>query len=341
MAVPKHIFIDTSVLDGCSFNFEATALKPIVDAASETSITLLLPEPTEREMWRHIKGRSEEVFDALRKAQQRAPFLKKWNKWPLNNKHDFMLTFNLNSMASKELNEFFDLFTVVKLKSSDINVADVIQWYENGDAPFGKGKKKAEFPDAFALSSLLTFAKRENQTIAIISNDDDFKNASDLYDCLFYYPTVGKYVESLLLSEEHVRKVRKILNFNSEMISDGIREKFVSLGFYPVDDLGAELEDVEVEELEFSELSIIGTGQQEVSISFQAAVSFWVEVKLDETDWQGPAWREERVLGYTDINGIAKLTVNKDWSVFDSLNLLTIDEDDIGVETDLDTWDRR
>ena len=33
MAVPKKIFIDTCVLDACSYNFESAVIQPIVDVA--------------------------------------------------------------------------------------------------------------------------------------------------------------------------------------------------------------------------------------------------------------------------------------------------------------------
>ncbi|HUW49017.1 MAG TPA: PIN domain-containing protein [Patescibacteria group bacterium] len=339
MAIPRHIFIDTSVLDGCSYNFESAAVQPIIDVASKTPLTLLLPEPTEREIRRHIKGRSDEVFAALRKAQHRAPFLKKWKDWPLKGKHDFWLTYSLNEIATKELDTFLALFQVVKLDTSYIDVGDVMEWHDKGTAPFGKGSKKAEFPDAFALSSLLSFAKKEDQAVAIISADGDFQNASGLHDCLFYYPTLAAYVESLLMSDEHVKKVRDILDTNVDMIAEGIREEFVSLAFYPTDDESAELDNVEVDDVDFSELNIVGMGEKEVSVAFQADVGFSIDAKLDETDWDGPAWHTERVSGQATVTGIAKLTVNGDWSDFRSLDILRLDEEEVGVEARQDRWD--
>lgn len=339
MAVPRHIFIDTSVLDGCSYNFESAVVQPILDVTRKIPLTLLLPEPTEREIRRHIKARSEEVLITLRKAQKRAPFLKKWKDWPLKSKEDFSLTYRFNQMVTKEFDAFLGLFHVVRLDLSHIVVRDVMEWYDRGTAPFGKGKKKAEFPDAFALSSLLSFAKKEGEAIAIISSDGDFQNAAALHDSLFYYLTLGTYVESLLLSDEHVMKVRGILDTNIEMITEGLSEKFVSLSFYPTDDESAELEDVEVDDVEFTELSIVGTGEKEVSVSFQANVWFSVNAILDETDWDGPVSHTERVSDEVTVTGIAKLTVNDDWSDFDSLEILRLDEEDIGVEARQNMWD--
>ena len=175
--------------------------------------------------------------------------------------------------------------------------------------------------------------------MAIISADGDFKNACGLHDCLFYYPTVGAYVESLILSDEHVKKVREILDFNSEMIAEGVREEFSGLSFYPTDDETAELEEVEADDVEFCEMSIIGTGEKEVSVSFQAEVSFSIAATLDETDWDGPASRSETLSDVAQVTGIAKLTVNDDWTDFECLDLLRLDEEEIGVEARPDRWE--
>lgn len=251
-----------------------------------------------------------------------------------------MLTYRLNQLATAELDSFLSLFKVVKLDTSGIDVRAVMEWYDKGAAPFGKAGKKSEFPDAFALSSLLSFASKEDQTVAIISADGDFRDASGLHDRLFYYPTPGAYVESLLLSDEHVKKVREILDTDTDMIADGVREEFTTLSVYPSDDDSAEVEDVEVEDVVFSEVSIVGTGQKEVSVAFQADVSFSVNATLDETDYDGPASRTERVSDEASVTGMAKLTVKDDWSDFGSLDILHLDEQEIGVKVRQDRWER-
>jgi hypothetical protein len=214
-----------------------------------------------------------------------------------------------------------------------------MEWYDKGTAPFGQKRKKAEFPDAFALSALLTFAKKHGEAVAIISSDGDFQNASALHDCLFFYRTPGAYIESLLLSDEHVKKVRAILDSNAEIISEGLVEEFIALGFYTTDDERAELEDAEVDEIVFTELSIIGTGEKEVSVSFEAEVTFTINASFDETDWDGPVRHSERVSDGATVTGIAKLTVNADWSDFESLEILRLDEEEIGVEARQSIWD--
>ena len=82
MSLPSAVFLDTSVLAGQQYNFASTALASFVPVAKERALKLLLPDPTEREIVRQIKERSQEALQALEEARRRAPFLAKWKHFP-------------------------------------------------------------------------------------------------------------------------------------------------------------------------------------------------------------------------------------------------------------------
>jgi hypothetical protein len=50
MSVPRVIFIDTSIFDEQRYNFQSAAVTAFLDSIKAVSTTLLLPEPTEREI---------------------------------------------------------------------------------------------------------------------------------------------------------------------------------------------------------------------------------------------------------------------------------------------------
>ncbi|MEO7890032.1 MAG: hypothetical protein ABIW19_08530 [Vicinamibacterales bacterium] len=77
MSVPTAVFPDTSVFDGQQYNFESTALSTFVPVCRERGLTLLLPEPIEKEIEQHIRERSSEALAALAEARRKAPFLMK------------------------------------------------------------------------------------------------------------------------------------------------------------------------------------------------------------------------------------------------------------------------
>jgi PIN domain len=57
-----------------------------------------------------------------------------------------------------------------------------MEWYHRGRGPFGP-KKQKEFPDAIALAAILNFSKREKCSIAVVSQDSDFKRALGDNEC--------------------------------------------------------------------------------------------------------------------------------------------------------------
>jgi hypothetical protein len=77
-----------------------------------------------------------------------------------------------------EWRSFLKQFTVVELGYEGIRLETVMSWYENIRAPFGEGKKRKEFPDAFAIASLAEFAERTETYVAVVSEDNDFKSAA-------------------------------------------------------------------------------------------------------------------------------------------------------------------
>jgi hypothetical protein len=75
MSIPTAVFLDTSVFDGQSFNFSSTAFSTFVPACIVRDVKLLLPDPTEREVTRHMTERSAEAMRLIDKARRTAPFL--------------------------------------------------------------------------------------------------------------------------------------------------------------------------------------------------------------------------------------------------------------------------
>lgn len=61
MSVPTAVFLDTSVFDGQSYNFSSTAFSTFLPACRSRQLKLLLPDPTEREIKRHMAEKAQEA----------------------------------------------------------------------------------------------------------------------------------------------------------------------------------------------------------------------------------------------------------------------------------------
>ena len=78
MSIPTAVFLDTSILDSQQYNFHSTALSTFVPACAKRGVKLLLPDPTEREVKRHLRERGAETMNTVESARRKAPFLAKF-----------------------------------------------------------------------------------------------------------------------------------------------------------------------------------------------------------------------------------------------------------------------
>ena len=64
------VFIDTSIFDSHNYEFTSPTLTAFVTACNDANVPLVLPDPNRREIERHIKNRTNESLDLLRKVRK-------------------------------------------------------------------------------------------------------------------------------------------------------------------------------------------------------------------------------------------------------------------------------
>ena len=122
MNTPRTIFIDTSIFDKLAYNFRSTKLEAIRSLGKKLKLKLLIPDPTEREIKRHIAYRSESAVKSLEAVARRAPFITQLDSWPLKNIEKSRLVYKLQKHVEKELLDFLDNFEVIKLDYSGVDI---------------------------------------------------------------------------------------------------------------------------------------------------------------------------------------------------------------------------
>lgn len=131
MSIPTAVFLDTSILDGQQYNFESIALSTFVPVCKERGLTLLLPEPTEKEIERHIRERSSDALAALAEARRKAPLLTKWPGLPRPTaKSESVERLQVYGIARREWEVFLKQFNVVTLGYDGLDIKKVMLWYE-------------------------------------------------------------------------------------------------------------------------------------------------------------------------------------------------------------------
>ena len=347
MSVPRFIFIDTCIIENEGYRFESDKMSAFVAAAKAKSTILLLPDPTKREILKHIKRNAEDVVSALEEAKRKAPFLKKWKEWPIK-KDIFMLTYELHRIARKEWEDFLANFTLITLDYTDIKMPEIMDWYDKQGPPFGPGKSK-EFPDALSFAIVLQYARKNNCTVAIISRDKDFHNAAVRYPEVLAFESIAAFTQALIESDAHVKVVRDLLGKDISVIKEAISREFSSLAFYPGGDTVGDgtVEDVDVIGVSIKDSKVIALGDKQCTVAFEAIVEYSayvdyeteVEAADGEAHWTVSLNREGNVVDEAFVSGIIKIHINQAWNGVDGVDLVSIDKDDIEVTSEPDDSD--
>ena len=189
--VPTSIFIDTEVFFRANLNFETKSLKSLRETFARGELRLLISPIMERELIGHFQDRASKVAGKLINAHKVHPV-------KLLSLQDLPSREELESRCLDELmrqwREFKQHFLVEELPFGG-KVEEVFSWYFDGDPPFGQGKKKHEFPDAFVLSALDDYNKEHEANIAVISKDGDFAIACKQRRFMAHYYSIEDYIE--------------------------------------------------------------------------------------------------------------------------------------------------
>lgn len=325
MSIPTAVFLDTSIFDGQQYNFQSTALSTFVPVCAERSVNLLLPDPTEREIKRHMMEWSQRASKALEEARRKAPFLAKWKGLPTDSIAFEKLKSDIHMLALGEWGMFLHALKVVRLDYQSVDMRRVMDWYDRIEPPFRDGPKRKEFPDAFALAMLEKYAKSEKGSVAVVSEDPDFKAACERFDRLLYFQTLPRLTEVLLSDDARIGAVQSALDNGGDALTEAVFENLAYLSCYHVDPR-VEVQNVEWE-VKSLDTSIVGLGDGECTVAFYALLDPTVILHFYEETPDGSMHASEHVRDEVEVEGTAKLSLEPEGKI--SVRLLSFDEDEV------------
>jgi hypothetical protein len=332
MSLPTTFFLDTSVLAGQQYNFASAALTSFVPVARQRSLRLLLPDPTKREILRHIRARSVEALRALEDARRRAPFLAKWRHFPKLPESRYG-DWEVQRIAVAEWEAFLKQFVVVQLGYEDVRLETVMGWYDAASAPFKEGKKRKEFPDALAIATLAGFAARTKVYVAVVSDDPDFKTACDRFPYLLHFSSLPKLTELPLSEDQAIQVIRDAVLGDQGLLEEAIFAEADSLSAYHYDSRFKDIDQLDLDSAEADEIHVVGVGGRDCTVTFEGYIYFYVRLRWVEHDlYDGePHERSERVRDHARISGTAKLRLKDDRSGVEEVTFIELDQAEVEV----------
>jgi hypothetical protein len=341
MPLPSTVLIDTNIIEQHAYHFASPQIAKFVLLAQVRKLTLLLPDAIQREVKRHIKYKSHEAQSALKKACREAPFLPKWAHWPEAGKAKAAEN-EIEAAVTAEWDQFLKSFKVERLGYGGIDMNQVMDWYDQQQAPFGEGAKRKEFPDAFTLASAVTYASAKSTKVAVVSADSDIKKFCDTHPELLHFSDLPTLTEAFIAeTKTQVAALKEAFATQSDHVLVRIREDFPELAFYPEEDPNGDVSGVEVDSVELTAARFIAIEDQYCTIAFDADVQFSAYVSYGDPDTMIINTAEDirmplltragTVSETANISGTITLQFDGDWKTIVSAFDLEFDRQDISV----------
>ncbi|MFC7420228.1 PIN domain-containing protein [Iodobacter arcticus] len=170
------ITLDTSIFDQQGLKLDRGLMKTL-EQFNGKPIGLILSEIVVREVHKHLSKKVVETRAQLERAfHQSAEYLPIDPSKLKDARANFIPNDSDQDISKEKVKSFVERTGAEVIKAEDyVDISNLIKRYFQAAPPFAEtGKKKNEFPDAIALVSLESFAKKNNYKILAISADSDW-----------------------------------------------------------------------------------------------------------------------------------------------------------------------
>ena len=236
--------LDSNVFIGNGLNLERGILKQLEQFAS-SPVQLILSEVVYREIRKHMLervGESRAKLTSVLKAVKAAFFIA--DEVADNAAQQLLGKLTNDEVVDQRLQMFLNRTGAKIISAAGADVQELVDLYFEIDPPFEQSRdKKAEFPDAIALLSLVSWARQRDVQILAVSEDkgwttfaersDRIDSMQDLAKALAHFQphnAAKEIVESLKLligtSGKH-----EIFDFVSETVAETINEAEVDVEY--------------------------------------------------------------------------------------------------------------
>jgi len=209
----------------------------------------------------------------------------------------------------------------------EADMAAILDDYFSKRPPFGKGKKKSEFPDVLVISSLRRWATTSRQRMYLVSTDGDFKWCCGA-DTPFVFASSVREILSHGIASARVHELVLAIARDSSWLSDrlaedaGNLEVTISRGSIRGARVEVEVRSVQLEGMEVSDVVIDGVDGDTVSCTAYVHCELEMRVVVDqepvqnsEDDWDLGSRHEQRISVWHELSASVSATLGEDGSV--------------------------
>ncbi|OUM08758.1 hypothetical protein BW686_01945 [Pseudomonas syringae] len=275
----RNVFIDTEWYVRSGLDFSSKTIKSFVDICSAGQISHITTSIVAKEVEGKIVDHVKDTVDGITKLQRKVRSVSGVEGLPLAG---YLVKIDEAELRDKAVGLFrnFLLRSEATLLGLDkVNSNAVFNDYFNQQPPFGAGKKKSEFPDAFNMACLSSFVGAD-AGLYVISQDQDLISYCEKNSRYILVSSLEKFLD---IYYEHMDTVSVAIKAHALIEAPSIKQlvkgSLEAEGAFN----GAAWEDSEVQDfvvtkVELSEPSVVSLFEDSCTLTFEANVEYSVSV---------------------------------------------------------------
>jgi hypothetical protein len=202
----SFVYADTQAYRELQMDWNGRILRKLRDLSRTRVVRLLVTDITKREVKDKLREKIQDTVNCLRKAEI---ILRQLDlDHALSKLKDEEPAVERLAVGFEDYLRACDSIVI----PLSVDLSNILDDYFHRRAPFGHGKKKTEFPDAFVVSSLKAWCLKTNNSIYVVSRDGDLKNCCSMDGPLIHAETIAEIISSATVREEIERTLTKALD---------------------------------------------------------------------------------------------------------------------------------
>lgn len=277
----SHVFIDTSVFTSNKFDFSRKRFAKLIELSKAGELSFVTNSIVEREVHRRIAEEVHKAKSAAKAFRKEAHVLAEQR---FDDLEGVFKRFDQDRYV-KEMIERYAAFmssvAAVEVPLDGASVSAVFDAYFRVSPPFEDSeRKKSEFPDAFIISALSSWALNHGHDVVVLTLDVGMAQAAGVAPGLHPISSLDELLERAEVgrNEALVRRLNQRFSEIETAVLASAKTRFEEAGFW-LDEEG-EVWAVDLEDARVDDLYLTLPGEDEaiwegaLTVSFTAHISF-------------------------------------------------------------------
>jgi hypothetical protein len=221
-----NVFLDSEVYIRASFNINNLSFHKLKELCKSNQLKLFITDIVKDECLARIEKNIEDSFISLKNFKKKACIAS--SSISVSHYFDVIDENQILNDAKNNFLIFLDECKTTELSCDVIKPSDVFSLYFNQEKPFGKGKKKNEFPDAFSFKTIEKTFEINKELIYLISGDLDLEGIKS--NRLIYLNNIDQVLELHNANQALISQLKNTFISDDYIIKSKVAHEIESSG---------------------------------------------------------------------------------------------------------------